>query len=126
MTSDPPLRRVAWFVVGGTAMGLGTAGALLPILPTTPFVLLAAFAFGHCSPALAARLERSRLFGPAIADWRAGGAIAPRAKAIALAMMVGVLVLGVMLSAALPVLAVQIVAVTAASVFILSRPNGTG
>lgn len=119
------MRRMLWFALGVVAFALAVLGVPLPVLPTTPFVLLAVFAFGNSSPVLAARVERSRLFGPAIADWREGGAIAPRTKALALATMAGVLVIGVALSVTTPVLVVQGIVMTAAAAFILSRPSGT-
>ena len=50
---------------------------MLPILPTTPFVILAAFAFSQSSPRIEAWLLNSRVFGPMIADWRTYGTTAP-------------------------------------------------
>lgn len=115
--------RTVWFVLGALALTLGAIGAVLPFLPSTPFVILAAFAFGKSSPALQAWLERSRAFGPMIADWRRNGAIAPRYKAIALVMMIGALALG--LASGLPVTAkiVQGFIMVAAATYVLSRPN---
>ena len=86
-------------------------------------VILAAFAFGKSSPALKARLERSRLFGRIIADWQRDGAIAPRYKAISMAMMA--LALGLGLVSAMPVAAklAQVVVMAAAAAYVLSRPN---
>ncbi len=50
-------------------MGIGALGVALPILPTTPFLLLASWSFARSSPRLQAWLRRSPLFGPWIADW---------------------------------------------------------
>ena len=116
--------RAAWLAVGFAALALGAIGVALPLLPTTPFVILAAFAFGKSSPALARWLETSRSFGPVIADWREHGAIAPQFKALAMAMMAGVFLLSVAISASTFVLIVQAICMTAAAAFILSRPNG--
>lgn len=116
-------RRIVWFAIGCGALALGTIGVVLPILPTTPFVILAAFAFGKSAPSFQRRLEESRLFGPIIADWRASGAIAPRYKAIALLMMAGVFGVSVVMSVAVPILAVQAVCILAAAAFILTRPS---
>lgn len=118
--------RTFWFVLGALALTLGAIGAVLPLLPSTPFVILAAFAFGKSSPPLQARLERSRGFGPMIADWRRNGAIAPRYKAIALGMMFCALALG--LASGLPVIAkiAQGVIMVAAATYVLSRPNPVG
>ncbi|MHA7774623.1 YbaN family protein [Roseibium sp. M-1] len=119
----PSVKRTAWRMLGFLALGLGGLGAVLPVLPTTPFVLLAAFAFGKSSPGLQKRLEDSRMFGKAIKDWRANGAIALRFKLLAIAMMTGVLWLSVALSVPVAVLGVQLVCMTGATVFLLRRPG---
>ncbi|MCD1619632.1 YbaN family protein [Salipiger marinus] len=116
--------RVFWFSVGALALLLGVIGVVLPVLPTTPFVILAAFAFGRSSPALQRRLEQSPTFGPMIADWRAHGAIAPKYKAMALTMMAAALGLSVAMGLALHLLAIQTICIAGAATFILTRPNG--
>lgn len=117
-------RRAVWFAVGVAALAVGAIGVVLPILPTTPFVIVAAFAFGKSSAALEDWLVSSRTFGPVIADWREHGAIAPRFKAAAVVMMAAVLLLSVAMSASTPVLIVQAVCMAGAAAFILSRPGG--
>lgn len=120
----PAVKRVFWFCLGALALGLGALGAVLPVLPTTPFVILAAFAFGKSSPQLEAFLESSTFFGPIIADWRANGAIAVRFKIISIGMMAAVFILSLVFSVSVIVLAVQAVCMTGAAIFILSRPSG--
>lgn len=122
-TVAPSVERVAWRSLGFLALGLGVLGTVLPVLPTTPFILLAAFAFGKSAPSLQARLEDSRAFGPAIRDWRLNGAIAPRFKLLAIGMMSGVLGLSLALSVPLAVLGVQLVCMTFAAAFLLTRPD---
>ena len=117
------LPRLAWQVLGGVALVLAVLGVVLPVLPTTPFAILAAFAFSRSVPSLQLRLENSRAFGPAIADWRARGAIAPQYKRIAMAMMCIALGLSVAMSVPIPLLALQAFCLVAAAAFILSRPN---
>jgi len=112
-------------MVGLGALGLGFVGAVLPVLPTTPFVILAAFAFGKSSPRLRIYLENNKIFGPIIADWQENGVIAARFKAIALGMMAGALVITSQLSVPLIVLLIQASCMTGAALFILSRPSSS-
>ena len=57
-------RRRILTVAGFVCVGLGTAGAVLPLLPTTPFLLLAAWCFARSNPELGQRLLSARLFRP--------------------------------------------------------------
>ncbi|GGK51485.1 YbaN family protein [Salinarimonas ramus] len=65
--------------LGTCTLALAAAGLVLPLLPTTPFVILAAWSFTRTSPALAARLRADPRFGPALRDWQDERAIAPKA-----------------------------------------------
>lgn len=58
--------RMAWMVTGLVALGLGVLGAVLPLLPTTVFMLAAAFCFARSSPVLHRWLLEHRIFGPSI------------------------------------------------------------
>lgn len=117
--------RGLWVVLGSAALALGAIGAILPLLPTTPFVILAAAAFSKGSPRLHAALERHRTFGPIIAAWRAEGAIAPRYKVIAVAMMALTFALSLAVGVSAFVLIVQAVCLGGAATFVLTRPGGT-
>lgn len=57
-------------ICGMISLAVGGIGVLIPILPTTPFVLLAAVLFSASSPNLARALEKNRIFGPYIAHYR--------------------------------------------------------
>lgn len=116
--------RLAWLFAGFFALAIGAIGALLPILPTTPFVILAAFCFGKSAPSFQRKLEQSHAFGPVIVDWRANGAITKRYKIVSVAMMAGVIALSIVTGFSTIVIAIQMVLVVAASSFILTRPNG--
>lgn len=72
-----------YIFLGILALALGFVGIFLPVLPTTPFVLLAAFCFSKGSPRLHQWILASPLFGPMIADWEDGGVIRLRAKIVA-------------------------------------------
>ncbi|WP_175469323.1 YbaN family protein [Pseudorhodobacter antarcticus] len=76
--------RLMWLGLGWVSLGFGAAGIVLPVLPTTPFVILAALCFAKGSSVMADRLNRSRLFGPILGDWRTSGAIAHATKRLPL------------------------------------------
>ena len=80
-------RRALWLVLAYVALGLGIVGIFVPGLPTTPFVLLAAFAAARGSRRLHAWLLAHRTFGPMIRDWESSGAVSRRAKWAATIMM---------------------------------------
>ena len=79
-----------WTLIGILFVVLGAAGAVLPLLPTTPFILVAAWCFARSSPRLHRWLLSSKLFGPILRDWEAHRCVPLRAKIVALVMMVGV------------------------------------
>ncbi len=64
------LKRCILIVLGFLSLLCGAIGIVLPILPTTPFVLLAAILFSSSNPKLAKRLEQNRVFGPYITHYR--------------------------------------------------------
>lgn len=76
--------RFAYLLAGWTALLLGAAGVLLPLLPTVPFVILAAFCFARGSPRLERWLVEHPRFGPHISAWRTRGAISRTGKQAAL------------------------------------------
>ena len=116
-------RRLVWRVLGLSATGLGMAGILLPLLPTTPFLLLAAICFSRSSPRLHTWLVDHPRLGPPIRDWQAHGAIGRRAKLAAATAMLATLALSVWFGVAGPVLAVQALCLAGAAIFVLSRPD---
>lgn len=74
-------------MLGGSFFALAVLGAFLPLLPTTPFLLLSSYFFVHSSPALHGKLLRSRRFGPLLNDWERYRAVRPRVKRVSLVMM---------------------------------------
>ena len=81
--SAPRDGRLMLQAVGLGAAMMAIAGVALPILPTTPFVLVSAWAFARSSPRLEARMLSHPRFGPPIRAWRERRAIPRRAKAAA-------------------------------------------
>ncbi|MFD1793685.1 YbaN family protein [Ochrobactrum teleogrylli] len=83
-------KRALYLVLGFVMLALGIIGAVLPVMPTTIFIILAAWFFARSSPKLEARLLADPRFGPLIVKWRDRGAIPPKAKLYAcLGMLVG-------------------------------------
>ena len=74
-----------YLALGLVFSGLGIAGTVLPVLPTTPFLLLAAACFTRSSERLERWLVEHPRFGPTLREWRERGAIPLRAKLLALA-----------------------------------------
>lgn len=71
-------RRALLLGVGGVSLGTGVVGMFVPLLPTTCFLLLAAWCFGRSSPRLHHWMYNNRWFGAYLADYRSGRGI-PRA-----------------------------------------------
>lgn len=80
MTSKPLIPRFVYLVFAWAMLALGIIGIVLPGLPTTPFILLAAWAAARGSTRLHERLLAHPTFGPMIRDWEAHGAVSRRAK----------------------------------------------
>ncbi len=80
-----------WLLVGLGLffVGLGAIGAFLPLLPTTPFLLLASICFVRSSPRLNRWLLRSRLFGPFLRDWQKHRGVRLHVKIVAIALLAG-------------------------------------
>ena len=88
--------RWLYLIAGCLALALGIAGAILPLLPTVPFIILAAFCFARSSPRLERQLLEHPHLGPHIHRWRTNGAISRKGKraataAFALSALLGIL-----------------------------------
>jgi uncharacterized membrane protein YbaN (DUF454 family) len=112
-----------WRAVGFTALALAIVGAVLPLVPTTPFLLLAAWAFARSSERFHRWLLEHPRFGRPIADWQHHGVIPPVGKVSALLGMGGSVVVVVVLGLPLWVVLVHVALVSAVAAFILSRPS---
>lgn len=86
LAASPLLRGLFW-IAGSLALLLGLAGLFLPVLPTTPFILLAAACYARASRRLHDRLLAHPAFGPVIREWQAHRSLPYRTKRIAIALM---------------------------------------
>lgn len=82
-----PMRRIVLATCGWLSIGLAVAGVFLPLLPTTPFVLLAVACFARSSPTAHRWVMDHPWFGPLVRAYREGKGLPMRTKAIALAMV---------------------------------------
>ncbi len=87
-------RRIIWASAGLISVALGAIGAFLPLLPTVPFLLLAAFCFARSNPAWEQRLLNHPRYGASLRLWREKGAIGRRGKYAATAAFVISIALG--------------------------------
>lgn len=110
--------RIIWLIVGGSALGLGTLGIFLPILPTVPFYLLAAFSFSKSSDRLHNWLLDHKIFGPDIRSWNENRIIHRRAKLMASAGMFGSFIIAILLQLPIAIIAVQAFCLTLVAIFI--------
>ncbi len=114
--------RLAFLSLGVIAVALGVIGIFLPILPTVPFMLLAAFCFARSNPEWERRILEHRQFGPPIRAWRERGAIGRPAKVAAVIGLGGSAVMGlVLLDAPWRFVPLAIALVTAS--WIVTRPD---
>ncbi|HTH28835.1 MAG TPA: YbaN family protein [Sphingobium sp.] len=114
--------RPFYLVVGILSVGLGLVGLVLPLLPTVPFFILAAFCFARSNPALEQRLLSHPDIGPHLRLWRDRGAISKRGKqAATAAFMVSILLALALMS--WPWFLLPILTAIIAGSWIWSRPT---
>ena len=114
--------RLAYRISGLVAFALGLLGIFLPLLPTVPFILLAAFCFARGNPAWEQRLLAHPRYGPHIRAWRSEGAISRKGKAMALLAFFVSAVAGLLLLSA-PVSYVPAAVGLIGATWIVSRPD---
>ena len=115
--------RYIWITFGLIALGLGALGVILPLLPTVPFLLLAAFCFARGSEKLHRWMMDHRTLGPPIKDWQEKGAINRKAKLIATASVIAVFTLSWIMNVKMTVLVIQAVTLSCVMLFIWTRPD---
>lgn len=117
-------KKIILLLTGWFFVLLGMIGIFLPLLPTTPFLLIALWAFSQSSDRFHRWLYTHRLFGPPLQDWSNYGVIPRRAKIIAISMMI-VSAVVVILFTETPWwgVAAMILVMSIGAAFILTRPS---
>jgi uncharacterized membrane protein YbaN (DUF454 family) len=116
--------RSFYIACGLALLALAIIGAFLPVMPTTIFVILAAWCFARSSPRLEAWLLRHQTFGPALIAWRREGAIRRRGKIMALlGMALGLALFWLGAHPGMELLLMVIAAMLASAWYVVSRPE---
>jgi uncharacterized membrane protein YbaN (DUF454 family) len=115
--------RYLWALLGLISVAIGMAGIVLPLVPTVPLMILAAFFFAKSSERLHTWLITHPQFGPSIVDWQERGAIHPNGKKIATVSIAIVFLISVVLGLRPLILIIQGVTLCGVLLFIWTRPN---
>ena len=115
--------RIVYFSLGWVMVALGVIGLILPLMPGTIFLILAAACFARSSPRLEAWLLDHPKFGKSLRDWRASGAIPRPAKLMACAgMTIGFVMFWWGARPSLPLAACVAAVFLACAAYVVSRP----
>ncbi|TDJ06944.1 MAG: DUF454 domain-containing protein [Deltaproteobacteria bacterium] len=82
------MQRYLLLALGLISLGLGILGTILPLLPTTPFILLAAYLFSKSSDKLYKWLTQIPRFGKSINDWNENGVVSNKSKVLCVLMLI--------------------------------------
>ena len=115
--------RFVWAFLGLLCVALGVIGIVLPLVPTVPFMLLAAFFFARSSEKLHSWLISHPTFGPPVLDWQTRGAISSRIKRISTVSIIAVFGLSLAMGLGVMVLTIQGTTLCCVLLFIWSRPS---
>ncbi|MDB6178166.1 YbaN family protein [Paracoccus sp. Z330] len=115
--------RLFWYAFGAFFLGLAIIGIALPVMPTVPFLLVAAWAFAKSSPELRRKIQEHPTYGPSVRAWQERGAISRNAKIWA----VGAMTFGIAISfwVGMPVwvVATQASICAVVGVYVTTRPD---
>ena len=92
-----PVVRAVLLVVGTLALALGVIGIFLPVLPTTPFLLVAAACYARASTRLYVWLLGQPSLGPVVAEWRRSRSLPPGVKTRALIVVAATFAISILL-----------------------------
>jgi|FEC22Drversion2_1045045.scaffolds.fasta_scaffold00259_28 uncharacterized membrane protein YbaN (DUF454 family) len=119
-------RRLLWRIAGGLALALALAGIVLPLVPTTPFLLLAAWCLARGSRRWHDWLISHPRFGPPIRQWSDHRAISRTGKMLAGVGMPGAVAVTAAFGATADILLIQAGVMGLVALFIFTRPSPPG
>lgn len=93
------MKKYVYLALGLTSLGLGTAGSVVPVLPTVPFLMFSAFCFARSSQKLHNWFVKTKLYQENLADFAAGKGMTRKAKlrilaAVTVLMSIGIILMG--------------------------------
>jgi len=118
-----PSSTLLYRVLAISALGAGALGLLLPLLPTTPFILVALWASARGAPEWHERIRAHPRLGPSVQAWQAQRAVSARSKWLACSMM-GASWLGMWFSGVRPAILIALaILFTTVCAYLVSRPE---
>lgn len=117
------MKKTFWVTAGFISLVLGIIGIPLPLLPTTPFLLLAAFCFSQSSETLHNWLVEHPKLGTPIKDWQRHGAVSRKGKIAAGIAMIAAFAISLLLGAPVYALGLQAVVLSLVALFLFTRPS---
>jgi len=115
--------RALYLAIGLACTGLGILGAVLPVLPTTPFLLISVWAFSKSSVRLERWLLEHKRFGPRVVAWRSHRVIPLAAKLAAWGSMIASLTLMIVTGRSVLVIAIAASVMAIGATYVASKPS---
>lgn len=117
------MMRILLHIIGTIAVMLGFIGIFLPVMPTVPFLLIAAWAFARSSPKLQQKILNHPTYGPHVREWQERGAVSRIAKIWAIATMSFGVGVSLWLGLDYRIVFVQAAICAAIAIFLITRPE---
>ncbi len=118
------MKKTLYLLFGHLFLIIGIIGVFLPVLPTTPFLLLSAFLYSKSSPKIHNWIINHKVLGPPLKDWQDNGVIGLKAKIFASVMILFVVIFRIpKLNIHLAIKTIAISVLLAVLMFVVSRPS---
>lgn len=114
---------IIWYAIGIITLGLAVIGIALPVMPTVPFLLVAAWAFARSSPRLRQKILDHEVYGPHVRAWQERGAISKIAKLWAVAAMVCGIATAIWLGLPTWLIVMQVTICSMIGLYVVTRPD---